>query len=196
MFSSCLFGIDLWGWVGRKWSQQHWSGLQAYLWNPWWRAFCYQGSQSGTAEMWRAYPCWRMSGISLRRQHLDMSVKLSKHLRAAGTHWYTRIRVPELLISGIAFKAEGFQTLHQVNGMGIPYILSICLSTWTGFVSLVSPVILRTTWCLSTASNRCNSIGGGDYGSLSLRCACHRAALIVAVPLHNAITAWGARPHG
>lgn len=97
MFSSSLFGIDLWGRVGRKWSQQHWSGLQVYLWNPRWRAFCYQGSQSGTAEMWRAPPRWCTSGVWLLRcLHFDVSVKLSKHLRAAGIHLYMRVRVPEL----------------------------------------------------------------------------------------------------
>lgn len=97
-----------------------------------------------------------------------------------------------MYISGISFKAEGFPdfTSGEWNGHR---------SSRTAFVSPVSAVNVRTTWCLSTKSNRCTSMGRGggwDYGFQSLRCACHRVTLIVAVPLlHNTITAWGAQPH-
>lgn len=159
MFASSLFGIDLWGRVGRKWSQQHRSGLQPYLWNPWWRAFCYQGSQSGTAEMGRAVLTheWRFAAPQTlgRVRQIEQTFE-SCWDTLGGAHTCSRT-----LDFWNSIQGWGLSDVTSSECRGIPHILPICLSTWTGFVSLVSPVILRTTWCLSTAPNRCNSIGGG-----------------------------------
>lgn len=151
------------------------------------KAFCYWGGGGKVAQLkWEEWSVWP------RRWHSNASLKFSQSVEGCRD---TFVYVLQNFRSGEYGERHSPLRHYKVStdvrelitqtGSVVQHILSICLSTWACFVSPVSPVILRTTRFLSSAST------GEIAEGITALYHWDVPALIVAVPLPKAIARRG-----